>query len=161
MLLDQIVAIGRSGAKPAPRELAEVTAAFGDLHVDNNDLYRKRYAEILGLPLAKVGPGILVYAIIDSGATIHACGDLADAAHELMKRHVELYDREIAARYGVLAAKQGYPDPAEQLFGRIVIATMTGRIREDFSYAETCNTPFRGLAADATKLTLFRLIDAW
>ena len=102
MLLDQLVNLGRSGAQPVPRDLGKVATEWAGLQIDKTDPYRKRYAEILGMPLDQVEGGFLDYAVKDAVATIHTYAGLAHAAQNLMERHGDLYDSTLAERYGWL-----------------------------------------------------------
>ena len=118
MLLDMLLRLGRDGDGSAPRDLGTVASEHANLDLDKDDPFRTRYAEIRGQPLTKVKRRFLSYAIKDAVATIRAYAALFRAAEGLMQQHVELYDSQFAARYGVLTE-------AIQVQGAIALAAVS------------------------------------
>lgn len=118
MLLDMLLRLGRDGNGSAPRDLGALASEHAGLELNKSDPYRTRYAEIKGKPLGKVNRRFLTYAIKDAVATIHAYAALFQAAEDLMQQNVELYDPQLAARYGVLTE-------AIQVQGAIALAAVS------------------------------------
>ncbi len=118
MLLDQLVALARTGARPVPRDLGTVAAEWAGLRLNKTDPYRTRFGEIRGRPLEQVEPGFLDYAVKDAAATIHSYAGLSRAAEELRQRHAALFDPALAERYGLLTE-------VIQVQGAIALAAVT------------------------------------
>jgi hypothetical protein len=72
MLLDELIRLARTDARPRPRGLAEVAREYAGLELDKQDPYRTRYAEIIGRDWAAVDRGFFDYAVKDPIATLAA-----------------------------------------------------------------------------------------
>ena len=55
---------------------------------------------------------------------------------------------------------EGSPELKRQILDLTDVQTRTGRIRAACTYTAARNTPFQGLAADGTKIALYRLKEA-
>jgi len=100
MLLDQLIGLADTGARPVPRDLAAVAEDYAGLSISKDDPCRTRYGELIGVAWEEIPCEFLNYAIKDAIVTFHTYVKMVEQAQRIVDRHPER--DEAWSEYGLL-----------------------------------------------------------